>query len=301
MKCLQCGKEIPEGKKFCNSSCAAKYNNAKRNRKPWTEEQRIAFSNRLKLGNDLKRVERGRERRYLNTEEKFSKSRVPKIEAACKYCGKPSGKYRVCDECRPYIQNRAAFKKVGIPEEGSLSERFRVFIDILKVKYFEENLGLSGMSQELGLNQTTIREAFKKAGIPLRSIGEGTRVAIEEGRLDPGSSRRFHTGVHISWQGYECKYRSSWELKFMEELDAKKVPYIFEFKWIKYWNSENKREQLALPDFYLPETNEIIELKSEYSIYGKVQELKDKFRAYKDLGYKPKLLLDWKYVDLEEL
>lgn len=28
--CLQCGKEIPAGKKFCNSSCAAKYNNSKR-------------------------------------------------------------------------------------------------------------------------------------------------------------------------------------------------------------------------------------------------------------------------------
>ena len=28
--CLQCGKEIPAGKKFCNSSCAARYNNTKR-------------------------------------------------------------------------------------------------------------------------------------------------------------------------------------------------------------------------------------------------------------------------------
>lgn len=38
--CLQCGKEIPEGKKFCNSSCSAKYNNSRRVRKPWTQEQR---------------------------------------------------------------------------------------------------------------------------------------------------------------------------------------------------------------------------------------------------------------------
>lgn len=28
--CLFCGKEIPKGRKFCNSSCSAKYNNAKR-------------------------------------------------------------------------------------------------------------------------------------------------------------------------------------------------------------------------------------------------------------------------------
>ena len=38
--CKCCGKEIPEGRKFCNSSCAAKYNNKHRTRKPWTEEQK---------------------------------------------------------------------------------------------------------------------------------------------------------------------------------------------------------------------------------------------------------------------
>ena len=43
--CLNCGKEIKNGKKFCNSSCAAKYNN--KNRK-LTEETKKKISNSLK-------------------------------------------------------------------------------------------------------------------------------------------------------------------------------------------------------------------------------------------------------------
>lgn len=37
--CLQCGKEIPAGKKFCSSSCAAKYNNTKRTVSKETKEK----------------------------------------------------------------------------------------------------------------------------------------------------------------------------------------------------------------------------------------------------------------------
>lgn len=51
-----------------------------------------------------------------------------------------------------------------------------------------------------------------------------------------------------------------------------------------------KRNRVAIPDFYLPETNEIIEIKSSWT-FDK-QNMKDKFIAYKKLGYAPKVILN---------
>ena len=54
------------------------------------------------------------------------------------------------------------------------------------------------------------------------------------------------------------------------------------------------KERVAIPDFYLPRTNEIVEIKSTWT-YNK-QEMNDKFEAYRNLGYIPKLILDRKEV-----
>lgn len=76
--CKQCGKEIPEGRKFCNSSCAAKYNNKHRTRKPWTKEQRKRASCR-----ELKRVSNLRTK-GLSVKRDGS----PYVSYTCKVCGK---------------------------------------------------------------------------------------------------------------------------------------------------------------------------------------------------------------------
>lgn len=75
----------------------------------------------------------------------------------------------------------------------------------------------------------------------------------------------------------------------------------FEPFHIEYYDSIKNTNRYAFPDFYLPDTNEIIELKSTYTLDGKIQEMKDKFKAYEELGYKPKLLLDWEFVDIDKL
>lgn len=61
---------------------------------------------------------------------------------------------------------------------------------------------------------------------------------------------------------------------------------------ICYWDSKMSCERISIPDFYLPKTNEIIEIKSNYT-YDK-QNMNDKFKAYKKQGYKVKLILDKK-------
>lgn len=70
--CLECGKEIKRRRKFCNSSCAAKYNNKRR---VVSDEQKLKVSNTLK--------------RKYNNGELIKKCRiVHTIEKKCPVCEK---------------------------------------------------------------------------------------------------------------------------------------------------------------------------------------------------------------------
>lgn len=59
---------------------------------------------------------------------------------------------------------------------------------------------------------------------------------------------------------------------------------------IKYWDSVQQKERVAIPDFYLPESNTIIEIKSLFT-YNK-QNMIDRSIQYQNLGYKFKLILE---------
>lgn len=52
----------------------------------------------------------------------------------------------------------------------------------------------------------------------------------------------------------------------------------------------------AIPDFYIPIKNEIIEIKSLYTL--DMQNMKDKFKAYKELGYSCKCICDYKEIEI---
>lgn len=55
------------------------------------------------------------------------------------------------------------------------------------------------------------------------------------------------------------------------------------------------KQRVAIPDFYLPESNTIVEIKSDYT-YDK-QNMDDKIKAYKEHGYKYKLILEKEEVE----
>lgn len=266
MRCLQCGKEIPEGRKFCSRSCSASYNNVKRERKPWTEEQK-------------------------------EKNRKPGKEVVCKYCGKPGKK--VCDECKPYVQRVRTFNKLGI-EGANLYVKNQKLLKILQDLYFTQHLSLAEIWEKTGLRYHQVEIIFHTAGISLRSVSDCQINALTTGRRGiPGPlEKRGIRGYHETWQGSKVWYRSSYELAFAELLDSQKIPYKVEAKEARtrYWDSELQRERVAVPDFYLPETNEIVEVKSSYTL-GSIQRMKEKFEAYRQRGFTPKLWLNFKFID----
>ena len=57
--------------------------------------------------------------------------------------------------------------------------------------------------------------------------------------------------------------------------------------------------RIALPDFYLPKTNTIVEIKSLFTL--NIQNMKDKRAAYIAAGYNFKLILEHKECNLDEV
>ena len=97
----------------------------------------------------------------------------------------------------------------------------------------------------------------------------------------------------------EVFLRSSYEIDYANYLDENKVEYEVESLRIKYYDTQKKEYRCAIPDFYIKSKNEIIEIKSTWTL--NVQNMKDKFAEYIRLGYNPKLILEHKETDIFQL
>ena len=133
-------------------------------------------------------------------------------------------------------------------------------------------------------------------GIKRRNLTEANLIAWKNGKISPQSNSKFKTSWHLTWDNKYVFLRSSYELKYANELDCKQIIYEVETLKIIYWDSQLCKERIAIPDFYLPETNEIVEIKSNWTFNE--QNMKDKFKAYRDFGFKPKLILNFKEIEI---
>ena len=64
---------------------------------------------------------------------------------------------------------------------------------------------------------------------------------------------------------------------------------------IKYFDTQENQYRIAIPDFYLPESNTIIEVKATYWL-DEIN-MQNKKASYANLGYKFKLYLDHQIID----
>ena len=109
----------------------------------------------------------------------------------------------------------------------------------------------------------------------------------------------FKQGWYTTWEGKKIFYRSGAELKYAELLDEEKISYDVESLRIEYYDSERGYNRIAIPDFLLSNTNEIVEVKSRVTF--RKQNMLDKFKKYKELGYKPKMLYEGVMYNDEEI
>lgn len=142
-------------------------------------------------------------------------------------------------------------------------------------------------------NSETLLHLFKDWNFPIRSYSKACINSWLHDKFDPLQvANVYHQSWHKTWNNKEVYLRSSYELDYAKQLDKQQIDYEVEFKHIKYWDSQKEEYRCAIPDFYLPETNTIVEIKSDYTL--DIQNMKDKFKAYKELGYNTKLICEHK-------
>lgn len=140
---------------------------------------------------------------------------------------------------------------------------------------------------------------FKYLNIPVRSLSETNILNYLNGKLKTTVHPKYKQGWHTAWNGKEVYLHSSYEFDYANELDKNKINYDVECLRLKYFNTEKNSYCCAIPDFYLIDSNTIVEIKSTFTL--NVQEMKDKFFAYKKQGYDCKLIVNHQEVNLEDL
>jgi hypothetical protein len=293
MKCENCEKNDAvkysrySNGRFCSKECARSYST--KNKRSEINEK---VSKRLKgktyntKSNKIK---------FHNTKQNTIKDhneRWYKIKKCnfCKCTIDNNKKSNSCDGCKYWIKNVILFKKMGTFVDGiPLEEINKKTLNILYDLYFNKMYSVLHLKEYYDLRENTTYNYFKKNGIHLRTLSKAASNAYNEGRRLPQSTQSYKHGWHTTWDGKQVYYRSSYELRYAKELDEKQIPYEMEFKRFLYWNSEKERWATAIPDFYLPLENKIVEIKSDHSL-NKV-EMQDKEVEYRNQGYNFELIV----------
>ena len=133
---------------------------------------------------------------------------------------------------------------------------------------------------------------FRLFDIDARSLSDAQTYALSQGRSDAYDHLKFTAKQqwHKTWEGKDVYLRSSYELAYAKELDEKKIRYDTECMRVLYFDSQNQKHRVAIPDFYHPDSNTIVEIKSQYWLDE--ENMKDKSQEYQKLGFKLQLIVD---------
>lgn len=306
MICENCGKEhdgsFGSGR-FCCKKCAHTFSTKNDNSKELKDAKciecgKIIYIN--KRASDKKCLCNDCKKQYLLNNHPYY----------CKICGKPYLKGKGgCNNNFCKTHNIQGFNllinfgfdknKLGTPEVEKEYNRIR---DIIYNLYWNENLTGFQISQKYNFKSkhSILQTVFKFLNIPIRNLKQAGKLAYLEGRMPIQELKnQYKTGWHTTWNNKKVYFRSSYELDYAKELDSQKINYEVENLRIKYFDTNINEYCTAIPDFYLPDTNTIVEIKSTWTL--DIQEMKDKVKSYKELGYNFKLILEHKEENLYSL
>lgn len=210
----------------------------------------------------------------------------------CKCCKK-----FICkdERCLKFLRGRKKiFKKLGFNFDYFGNDNFHSEYDriceLLESEY--ENSSMVEIGDKYDINYQTIWTLMKDLKLKARDTSESIKMAIFKGRLQlpEVDIYPYKSGYHTTWMGDKVWFRSSYELDYCNKLDDEKIRYKVEPLRIKYWDSQENIERIAIPDFLLLDTNTIVEIKSSYT-YDPINMI-DKFESYRKNGYNCKLILD---------
>lgn len=304
MKCENCGKEHDGSYgsgRFCSKQCARSFS---------TKNE----TNQLK---EAKCVDCG-EKIYVNKRASLNNCRCNKCKQnyhapsdirQCKICGRTYYKHQGgCQNEFCQTHSLHGFKsletfgfdksKLGTFEVENEFNKIRTFIYKL---YWEDNLCAKEIASKFNFNSkhSLTQTLFKFLNIPNRNIKQSNSNSFLTGRRNQENIKnQYKSEWHTTWNGKEVYLRSSYEIEYAKELDEQKIDYDVECLRIKYFNTQTNDYRCAIPDFYISSKNMIVEIKSSWTLDK--QEMKDKMKAYKELGYNFKLICDHKEINNAE-
>jgi hypothetical protein len=306
--CKYCGKIIPYEKRkndFCNNSCAIIYNNRIDISKYETRKKNTKIKH-LSDKYTPKEIEYSKKHNKL-LDTKYSKLNIVHTNpGCCPICGEYHCTKQFCKDHN--FQQLIAFVKylnfdsTTIGTDKVFDEYNRLQNEIHN-KYWIEKLSVLELRKIYTKvkSDKTMYNLLDYLGVSRRSFSESIKNSILVGKFSPSTNinmfnKNTHHGYYISWEGKKMFLRSSYEFDYAKELDNNKIRYEVEEIRIEYTDTVLNQIRIAIPDFYLPDTNEIVEIKSDFTL--DIQEMLDKFDAYKKLGYNVKLILEHEEVDL---
>jgi hypothetical protein len=181
-------------------------------------------------------------------------------------------------------------------------EEFNRIRNMIYDLYWNKEMSTPDLGKKFGYPDGRMQlSVFKELGVPIRDKSKSIINAYKQNKLfpptaDSGYFANLVSGPHITWEGSEVFLRSSYELDYAEYLDNSNISYSVESLRIEYYDSQQNKTRIAIPDFYITDTNTIVEIKSDFTL--DIQEMLDKFDSYKKLGYETKLILEGKEVNI---
>lgn len=203
------------------------------------------------------------------------------------------GKY--CKDCKDFSGYKILFNKLNINDSNLLVANNKA-IDLLKKEYFDNEKSMTELKNIYNIQLNTLHFFFKKNNLNLKTLSEAQSEAYLNGKQVPHHNLQYcKSGWHITWDNKKVYLRSSYEYDYARNLDKDKILYEVESKRIKYFDSVKNSTRIAIVDFYLPETNTLVEIKSSYTL--DIQNMKDRVTAFNKNGFDFKLILDKKETE----
>lgn len=233
--------------------------------------------------------------------EKCRNNRKYKNKKCCKQCGQE--KCLKPNICKKFKLFPSLIKYFGLNEKfiGTLN----IYEEYEKIKlnlyndYYHNLLSIPDLMIKYNYdskNDRNFSKIMSSLDIDRRGFSESSKLTYLNGKNNPITHTPYKQGWHTTWNGKKVFYRSSYELNYCNILDENETDYEMEKIRIMYWDSQKLKFRVAIPDFYLKDSNTIVEIKGNYTFDE--QNIKDRIKSYIEHGYNHKLILEGKEIDI---
>jgi predicted transcriptional regulator YdeE len=140
----------------------------------------------------------------------------------------------------------------------------------LSVKQTHKDRGhISGEKNPMKNKETALKvsksrsEKFQTDANFRQSVSDSVRKAWKDGKFDDVKVGHCKWFKFVKLDGTICNVQGTWEYAYAAWLEKNNINFISHKGRISYID-ENNNERSYYPDFFLPETNEYIDIKNKY-------------------------------------